>query len=1281
MANGGNITYGIKLKVDSTDFGSVKKQLEDLVKTYSTMGTLSKETGLSPKKLKEQFDAQNTSFKEIQNNIQKVYTSFTSSFNNKMGALDFSKFNHSLETSNVDLGKLYQQLQASGVAGVNTFRNMATSILTANGQMKQSVEWLDKIKTTFSNTLKWSISSSAMNSFTGSIQTAYNYINDLDKSLNNIRIVTKMSSDEMANFAQQATRAAKTLGVATTDYTDAALIYYQQGLTTEQASERARITSQVSNVTGQSTEAVSEQLTSLWNGYQVALEDSELYVDKLAAVAAASASDLEELSTGMSKVASSANAMGVSADQLAATLSTIISVTRQAPESVGTALKTIYARMADIESGEDDETSLGNYTAEMANLGVNVLNAEGKLRDMGEVIEEVGSKWTKFSREQQLALAQSMAGTRQYNNLIALFDNWSQYESMLSTSKTSAGELSKQQDIYMESAAAHIQQMKTSWEDFYDSLFGGSDFNVLYDSIGGIANLLKNFVDSIGGGSTVLISGLSIATKMLSGPLANAMATFVINTKKTEENLAQAKAQAEVLTKFQNANISDEIVEELIETKTREYKVEKQITEEQDKQINNMLQQKVLTEEQMEQTEQQISKMQNKIQNLFGGFENLTKKDIISTNLVDRLEKVIDLADNFSSKYKNIDKVLEKVKDTEDKIGKTDSISNIQKVITAVNEDLGNKQLKNKNSLQQGLDNFLKSANADTSGDIGTILDSFTKTQGESLNAFKELIKIYNDYETQNKTNEERLYFDPEQENKIINSINQYSELQLRLNKQKEGIKETFLSLKDSLESFGNLKIKDNKIVDGIKNDFKELQDTIGIDGRKSAETFYQAVSQNSIKVRQILNNLDKNIKKALNKDITNEARESLELLKKNLFDTYDALESKSSQISQNINTILNTAELSKIYEDIMKSVSSIGDLFSAGNSFINMFKVLKDEDLSPFEKTFQIFSNLGFTLGQGKIAITEFWNEINKLKDVFDLVGLTADKGLSTFVTFSKESVATNLILNKLTKQGIDLEIAAEAVNLRGATAEVIKTKAKEKNINATTLGLAVQEAEKIKTDETTIAIYRKAAAYIFANPWILAAAAAAGLLVAGTYAVVKAHNADADAAEEAAVKTEALKNGYQEISEKAKELKENISNYDEGIKALSKLDKSTDEYKEKLEETNEKAKELIETLGLYDSYSIGEGGVIQIDPKAKEEAQRQLDIQKNSIGVALYGSKINQNYANSEKEKTDISRQLGFDTNKFYKELLRRCYCSISNKYCYWNWWSGSCCRNNWK
>ena len=125
----------------------------------------------------------------------------------------------------------------------------------------------------------------------------------------------------------------------------------------------------------------------------------------------------------MSKVASAANVMGVDVDQLNAQLATIVSVTRQAPESVGVALKTIYARMSDIKSGLDDETTLGNYTAKMAEYGVNVLNANGQLRDMGEVIEEIGNKWNNLSREQQIALSQTMAGTRQYNNLLSLFDN------------------------------------------------------------------------------------------------------------------------------------------------------------------------------------------------------------------------------------------------------------------------------------------------------------------------------------------------------------------------------------------------------------------------------------------------------------------------------------------------------------------------------------------------------------------------------------------------------------------------------------------------------------------------------------------------------------------------------------------------------------------------------------------------------------------------------------------------------------------------------------------
>jgi TP901 family phage tail tape measure protein len=70
----------------------------------------------------------------------------------------------------------------------------------------------------------------------------------------------------------------------------------------------------------------------------------------------------------------------------------------------------------------------------MRKMGIEVLDQEGNLRDIGAVIEEVASKWGTWTDAQQQAAAIAIAGKRQYNNLIALFENWNMYESALSTS-------------------------------------------------------------------------------------------------------------------------------------------------------------------------------------------------------------------------------------------------------------------------------------------------------------------------------------------------------------------------------------------------------------------------------------------------------------------------------------------------------------------------------------------------------------------------------------------------------------------------------------------------------------------------------------------------------------------------------------------------------------------------------------------------------------------------------------------------------------------------------
>jgi hypothetical protein len=60
----------------------------------------------------------------------------------------------------------------------------------------------------------------------------------------------------------------------------------------------------------------------------------------------------------------------------------------------------------------------------MAAVGVNIKDASGGLRDMDSILDDLGGRWKALNKDQQVALAQTVAGTRQYAQLIALMDNW-----------------------------------------------------------------------------------------------------------------------------------------------------------------------------------------------------------------------------------------------------------------------------------------------------------------------------------------------------------------------------------------------------------------------------------------------------------------------------------------------------------------------------------------------------------------------------------------------------------------------------------------------------------------------------------------------------------------------------------------------------------------------------------------------------------------------------------------------------------------------------------------
>lgn len=274
----------------------------------------------------------------VVNNLTKLQNALRSSMNMNLGTIDVSKFNASLEKSQMNLASLKSTLMQCGIVGQQSFNDLISTIGTLDTKVRTTSSAVDKVFNTISNTVRWGIVASGFETVSNSIARSVQYFRDLDKSLNDIRIVTGQSSEDMRNFAQYASEAAASLGKTTVEFTNASLIFAQQGYSQQRANELGALTLKTANVTGQDTAEVSEQLTSLINGFQLQNENIqtiEAQVDKLAKVAATGGADLEELATAESKVASTANTLGVTQDQLVSQLSTIISVTRQAPGIIG----------------------------------------------------------------------------------------------------------------------------------------------------------------------------------------------------------------------------------------------------------------------------------------------------------------------------------------------------------------------------------------------------------------------------------------------------------------------------------------------------------------------------------------------------------------------------------------------------------------------------------------------------------------------------------------------------------------------------------------------------------------------------------------------------------------------------------------------------------------------------------------------------------------------------------------------------------------------------------
>ena len=520
MATTQRVQYGIDISANTSQ---AKQAIADLQRSIQSL----QNTAEGDNFLNEKMNKAAAAAKELQLQLAKAT-------NVNTGKLNLSLLNDNLKASGKSAQQLMTSLLEGGRTGQQAFASMANAIAQAEVPLKQTNKLIADFGNTLKNTVKWEISSNLVHGLESAMSGAVSYAKNLNSSLTDIRIVTGQSTEQMAKFAQYANKAAKDLSTSTRSYADAALIYYQQGDSDAMAKKKAELTIKASNASFDSdAKEMSEYLTAVWNSYQVGSDQLEHYIDVMASLGAKTATSLEEIATSMQKVAATANTVGVSMEQMSSIISTVSSVTREAPESIGTSYKTILARMGDLKLGGSDEdgVTLGTVSSQLDKIGVKVLDANNDLRDMGDIIWDLGEKWQTMNTATKSAVAQAVAGKRQYTQLMALFDNWDMYKENLQISANSDGALEKMAGTWTESWEAASKRVQASLESIYGKLLDDQGFIKILNITSALLDKVDSLIDGFGGLAGILTKLGSVATVVFGQQMASGIDKNIKNIK------------------------------------------------------------------------------------------------------------------------------------------------------------------------------------------------------------------------------------------------------------------------------------------------------------------------------------------------------------------------------------------------------------------------------------------------------------------------------------------------------------------------------------------------------------------------------------------------------------------------------------------------------------------------------------------------------------------------------------------------------------------------------
>lgn len=344
----------------------------------------------------------------------------------------------------------------------------------------------------------------------------------LNSAMVELRKVTDATSKEFDTFLTNAKSKAVELGSTVVDLVNATADFSRLGYTLKEAEELGRVATIYLNV-GDDVNTIDKATSSListMKGFGIEAEDSMSIIDKFNEVGNNFAISSGGIGDALQR---SAAALSEANNTIDESIALIVSANNviQNPETVGTMWKTVSMRIrgakADLEEAGLETEAMAESTASLRKQilaltnvdgtgGFDIMLDENTFKSTYDIMLGIGQIWQNIADIDQAALLELLAGKRQGNALAATLANLDDLQNALTVSEESAGSAMREQEIWMESLKAKINQFKAAFEALSGTVFSDDFLGGVIDSGTELITILDNIITSLGGiGNSLLV--------------------------------------------------------------------------------------------------------------------------------------------------------------------------------------------------------------------------------------------------------------------------------------------------------------------------------------------------------------------------------------------------------------------------------------------------------------------------------------------------------------------------------------------------------------------------------------------------------------------------------------------------------------------------------------------------------------------------------------------------------------------------------------------------------